>query len=103
MNIFFHQGLETLVAFNGLLEMLYLIARNITGDVLTVLITLVIVIRPFGPLPDDAQRAFFQALDLSDLLEDRLGGGFRIHKPKYMSVTYTFNTKKTRKPKIEDF
>src|SRR5205823_2993352 len=103
LHILFDQHLETLIALQGFFELRQLIGRHVAGNILTVFIALVVVVRPAGTLANDTQRALFQALDLSDLLEDGLGSGFGFHALEYMSIAYTKTTKKTKKSKIEDF
>jgi hypothetical protein len=55
---------------NGFLKFGHLLAGNIARNVPTILVTLVVVIRPLGPLAKNTDGSPVQALDLGDVLKD---------------------------------
>jgi hypothetical protein len=71
--------LEAVVLGDGGLELGHLLGRHIAGDIPAVFVALVIVVRAGGALPDDADGAALQTLDLNQLLEEGFGGGLRSH------------------------
>lgn len=68
-----------LIPGNGLLQGGNLILGNVVRDVLTIFPGLVIVVRALGSLAEDAELTSLHVLDLSDLLQERLGLGLSIH------------------------
>lgn len=80
LDVLLHQLLETVVALDGLLNLGDLFQGDIAGNIFAVFIALVIVVRPLRALANDAQGAAFEALDLSDVLENRFGSRFCIHE-----------------------
>ena len=77
--ILFTEELEAVKIFNGLLDLWRLSMRNVAGDVLAVFVTLVVVVRPLGSLPDNVERPPFHALDLGNLLKDGVGKSCLAH------------------------
>ena len=79
LHVLGHQLLDPLVAINGGLEVGHLFGGHVAGNIATVFITLVIIIRALRALAQHADGAPIQALDLSNLLKERLRSGFGIH------------------------
>ena len=76
-----------MVAVNGGLQLGHLLRGHIAGDIAPVLITLMVVVGALRALPDDADGAALQLLDLGDVMEERLRGGLVIHEMQYMFYT----------------
>ncbi len=74
-----HQFLEVLIVGGVGRDLLGLVPGNVTGESFALLAALQIVIGPIGALPDDTEFAGLHALDLGDLLEQRLRRFRRFH------------------------
>ena len=61
---------KLLISGDGILERRNLIPRDVTGNAFAVFPKLVIVIRPVGSLPEDAEFPTFHVLNLSELLQE---------------------------------
>ena len=70
LSIVFGETLEFVIALQGVLDRVGLIARNVTGDILAVLPGLKLVVRPLWALGHDGQFATFHGFNLSDLFEE---------------------------------
>ena len=71
--------LKFLVSGDGCFEIGELISGNIPGNVLTLFVALVIVVRSFGTVADHADRTALHLLNLGDGLEERFGSRFGVH------------------------
>ena len=78
-DVLLDQLLEALVVGNGGLQFLHLFGRHLAGNIPTVFVALMIVVRAGGALADDADGAPVQALNLSQVLEDGFGGDLSLH------------------------
>ena len=74
-SIFLGQMLKLLISSNGFFENRQLVLRDVATNVLTVLPSLMVVIRTIGTFPQKAKFAPFHVVDLGDLLEDGVGSG----------------------------
>ena len=82
--VLLHQLLETLVAIDGLLDLTHLFRGNVAGNIPASFIALMVVVRPRRALAYHIEGASLKALDLSDVVENRLGIGFCIHEVVYV-------------------
>ncbi len=64
---------------NGFLNFCHLSFGNIPGDMLPIFVALVVVIRPLGSFTNNVKRSPFHALDLCNLLKNRLRGNCFAH------------------------
>ena len=81
LDVLLDQFLEAAIVLDGLLEIAELFGRNVSRHIPAVFVALVVMVRPLGPLPDDADGASIHALDLGDLLQDGFGGEMGVHAP----------------------
>jgi len=88
LDILLHQLLETPIARNGLLKLRDLLGGNITRNIPAVFVALMVVVRPVRALAYDAEGAVVHAVDLGDLVEDRLRGRFGAHIAESICYTY---------------
>jgi hypothetical protein len=70
LGILLGKNAKPLISGDGFLKSRNLIPRDVMGNVFTVFPKLVIVVRPVGCLPEDAEFPTFHVLDLSQLLEE---------------------------------
>ena len=90
--------LEALVVGEGGLEFGHLFGRHIAGNIATVFVALMIVVRAVGAVTEDADGAAVETLDLRQGLEEGFGGGGSIHVRVVYSIHIYSATKKRRKP-----
>ena len=79
LDVVLDQLLEALVVGEGALEFGHLFGRDIAGDISTVFVALVIVVRAGWALADNADGTSVQGLNLSQFLEDRFGSDWSLH------------------------
>ena len=71
--------MEAAIALDGLLEIVDLFPRNIAGNIPAVFVALVVKVRAFRALANNAEAASVDALNLGDALKDGFGSGFGVH------------------------